>query len=54
MQQNDPKKSTKKVSFKWAFKNVIWPRRKYIFIGLFLIVISRLAGLVLPLSLIHI
>lgn len=31
-----------------AFKAFIWPRRKLVFIGLILIVISRLAGLVLP------
>lgn len=31
-----------------AFKTIIWPRRKYVFIGLILIIISRLASLVLP------
>ena len=31
-----------------AFKTIIWPRRKLVFIGLVLIVISRLASLVLP------
>ncbi|WP_299708039.1 ABC transporter ATP-binding protein [uncultured Pontibacter sp.] len=31
-----------------VFKTIIWPRRKYLTIGLVLIVISRLAGLVLP------
>ena len=31
-----------------AFKTIIWPRRKLVFIGLILIVISRLASLVLP------
>ena len=38
----------KKVSFKWAFKEFIWPRKKIIFIGLILIIIRSLAGLVLP------
>lgn len=38
----------KNVTFGWAFKNIIWPRRKTIFIGLLLIFISRPAGLVLP------
>ena len=38
----------KKVSFKWAFKEFIWPRKKIIFIGLLLIIIRSLAGLVLP------
>ena len=37
-----------KVSLKQAFKEFIWPRRKLIFIGLILIIISRLSGLVLP------
>lgn len=38
----------KKVSFTWAFKEFIWPRKKIIFIGLFLIILKSLAGLVLP------
>ncbi len=33
-----------------VFKTIIWPRRKTVFIGLFLIVIGRLAGFVLPMS----
>jgi ATP-binding cassette, subfamily B, putative efflux pump len=37
-----------KVSLSKAFKTIIWPRRKLLFIGLILIIISRLAGLVLP------
>ncbi len=37
-----------KVSLSKAFKTIIWPRKKQILIGLVLIVISRLAGLVLP------
>ncbi len=40
--------SKKKVSFKWAFKEFIWPRKKIIFVGLILIIIRSLAGLVLP------
>ncbi|MEX0881866.1 MAG: ABC transporter ATP-binding protein, partial [Cyclobacteriaceae bacterium] len=42
------KKTTGKVSLKNVFKTIIWPRRKFIIIGLVLIVISRLSGLVLP------
>ncbi|MEX2512698.1 MAG: ABC transporter ATP-binding protein [Cyclobacteriaceae bacterium] len=42
------KKTTGKVSLKSVFKTIIWPRRKFIIIGLVLIVISRLSGLVLP------
>ncbi len=38
----------KNVTFGWALKNIIWPRRKTLFIGLALIIISRPAGLVLP------
>lgn len=40
--------SKKNVSYKWAFKEFIWPRKKIIFIGLILIIIRSLAGLVLP------
>ena len=39
-----------KVSLAHVFKTIIWPRRNLLFVGLFLIVISRLAGLVLPWS----
>jgi len=39
-----------KVSFRWAFKEFIWPRRKIVFFGLFLIIIRSLSGLVLPYS----
>ncbi|MGY5354217.1 ABC transporter ATP-binding protein [Wenyingzhuangia sp. IMCC45467] len=31
-----------------AFKSIIWPRRRLVFVGLILIVLSRLASLVLP------
>ena len=40
----------KKVNLALAFRTIIWPRRKLVFIGLFLIVLSRLAGLVLPMA----
>lgn len=44
------KKSDKKsnVSFKWAFKEYIWPRKKMVGLGLFLIIIRSFSGLVLP------
>ena len=42
--------SKQKVSILQAFKEFIWPRKGIIFIGLILIVISRLASLVLPLK----
>jgi ABC-type multidrug transport system fused ATPase/permease subunit len=37
-----------KFSIAEAFKKFIWPRRKKVFLGLILIVISRIASLVLP------
>ncbi len=37
-------------SLKHAFAEIIWPRRKLILFGLFLIVLNRLSGLVLPFS----
>lgn len=40
--------SKTKVSLISVFKTIIWPRKKLLFIGLLLIIISRLAGLVLP------
>ncbi|MCH2229889.1 MAG: ABC transporter ATP-binding protein/permease [Crocinitomicaceae bacterium] len=36
------------VSFSWAFKEYIWPRKKIVLLGLFLIVLRSLAGLILP------
>tara|TARA_B100000780_G_scaffold57180_2_gene36307 strand:+ start:3262 stop:4998 length:1737 start_codon:yes stop_codon:yes gene_type:complete len=39
-----------KVTFRWAFKEFIWPRRKIVFLGLFLIIVRSLSGLVLPYS----
>ncbi|MEQ9404680.1 MAG: ABC transporter ATP-binding protein [Cyclobacteriaceae bacterium] len=43
-------KKKKNVTLGWALKNIIWPRRKTLFIGLLLIFISRPAGLVLPVA----
>jgi len=40
----------KKVTVLQAFKEFIWPRKGIVFVGLILIVISRLASLVLPLK----
>ncbi len=40
--------SKNKVSFAWAVKEFIWPRKKIVFIGLVLIIMRSLAGLVLP------
>ena len=43
--------SSKKVSVLTAFKTIIWPRRNLVLIGLLLIVISKGASFVAPLSL---
>jgi subfamily B ATP-binding cassette protein MsbA len=38
----------KQTNLSTVFKTIIWPRRKYVFTGLILIIISRAASLVLP------
>ena len=43
-------KKKSKVTIGQVFKTIIWPRRKLIFIGLILIIISRMASLVLPIA----
>lgn len=43
-------KAKSKVTLGHAFKTIIWPKRKLVFIGLVLIAISRAASLVLPLK----
>ena len=40
--------SKNNVSFQWVFKEFIWPKRKILFFGLFLIMVRSLSGLVLP------
>ena len=40
--------SKKKVSYQWAFKEYIWPRKKIVLVGLILIIIRSLSGMVLP------
>lgn len=42
--------SKKKTSLKQVFKDIMWPRRRILFVGLILILISRGASLVLPYS----
>ncbi|WP_417867788.1 ABC transporter ATP-binding protein [Xanthomarina gelatinilytica] len=42
------KNKKNKVTMAQAFKTIIWPRRNLVFIGLILIVLSRLSSLVLP------
>ena len=43
-------KKKSKVTIATAFKTIIWPKRNLVFIGLVLIVLSRLASLVAPLK----
>ena len=43
--------SHKKVSILTAFKTIIWPRRKLVFLGLILIIISKASSFVAPISL---
>jgi len=40
--------SKRKVTFKQVFKTIIWPRKKIVLTGLFLIILRSLSGLVLP------
>ena len=40
--------NNKKVSFNWAFKEFIWPRRRVVSFGLVLIIFRSISGLVLP------
>ncbi len=44
----DKSKTKPKVTMVQAFKTIIWPKRKMVFIGLILIIIRSLSGLVLP------
>tara|TARA_R110001592_G_scaffold237306_11_gene496347 strand:- start:2673 stop:4433 length:1761 start_codon:yes stop_codon:yes gene_type:complete len=44
------KSSKPKTTMAQAFKTIIWPRRKIVFVGLILIALSRAASLVLPLQ----
>jgi subfamily B ATP-binding cassette protein MsbA len=48
MKKNKEEGKKSKVSIGHVFKTIVWPRKNIIGLGLILIVISRLAGLVLP------
>ncbi|MCG5643789.1 ABC transporter ATP-binding protein/permease [Flavobacteriaceae bacterium LSUCC0859] len=50
-QDKNSTKKKHKVSILTAFKTIIWPRRSMVFLGLLLIVISKVASFVAPLSL---
>jgi subfamily B ATP-binding cassette protein MsbA len=43
-----PRPTISGASLKQAFREIIWPRRKLILLGLLLILVNRLSGLVLP------
>ena len=43
-------KKPTRASFRNAFREIVWPRRKLLFLGLILILLNRLSGLVLPAS----
>lgn len=42
------KSKENRVTMAHVFKTIIWPRKNQLFLGLFLIIISRLSGLILP------
>jgi ABC-type multidrug transport system fused ATPase/permease subunit len=42
------KNKERRVTMRQVFSTIIWPRRKHLFLGLILIIVSRFAGLVLP------
>ncbi|TCI84821.1 ABC transporter ATP-binding protein [Tenacibaculum sp. M341] len=46
--QDNSTKKKQKITIGKAFKTIIWPRRKLVFIGLFFIAINRVASLILP------
>ncbi|WP_299247091.1 ABC transporter ATP-binding protein [uncultured Lacinutrix sp.] len=46
--ENSKNTAKPKVTLKQAFKTIIWPRRKLVFIGLVLIIIKSISGLILP------
>jgi subfamily B ATP-binding cassette protein MsbA len=48
LQNSNKEKKKPNVTMLKAFKTIIWPKRKLVFFGLILIVISRLSSLVLP------
>ena len=45
-----PSKRPTAASLRSAFRDIIWPRRKLVFLGLLLILVNRSAGMVLPAS----
>ena len=50
MSDPKPRKKPTVASLRHAFREIIWPRRRLVLFGLFLITLNRLCGLVLPAS----
>jgi len=48
LKSSSKSKKKPKVTMAKAFTTIIWPRRNLVFIGLILIVLSRISGLILP------
>ncbi len=50
MANSQPPKSagSTRGTVRYAFKTIVWPRRKLLLLGLFLIFLNRIAGLILP------
>lgn len=46
--ENTPQKKQSLETVRYAFRNIIWPRKRLLLLGLVLIVFNRLSGLVLP------
>ncbi|MFT7678241.1 MAG: hypothetical protein ACI8QC_002227, partial [Planctomycetota bacterium] len=47
---SQPKARLSKSSLRSAFREIIWPRRKLVLLGLVLILINRCSGMVMPAS----
>ena len=45
-----PRQRLSSASLRHAFREIVWPRRKLVLLGLLLILVNRLSGLVLPAS----
>lgn len=50
MKPQGPKKKISASSLREAFRKIIWPRRRLVFVGLVLIAVNRSSGMVLPAS----
>jgi subfamily B ATP-binding cassette protein MsbA len=46
--ENKKKRKLSLATIGYAFREIIWPRKYLVLLGLFLIIINRLSGLILP------